>query len=321
MKEGQASITVVVPNYNQRKLLRACLRSLRRQTHPCRVLVVDDGSEDGSASMVEQDFPEFRCLRLSSNVGFAAAANAGMRRVETEFTALLNNDAEADPEWIAAGLRAFQRLPRHGMLASKMIDSRDCSRLDSAGDLYNRRGMPLKRGNGCPASDFEQEAEVLGASGGAAFYRTSMLRRLGYFDESFHMYLEDVDLSLRARLAGYRCRFIPQAVVYHLEAGSDPLRKPGDGPGVYYSPSRVYWITRNRWRLMWTYQPLSNFPWLALGWTKSALFHLLKAGYLGSFLKGTAAGWAALPNDLGKRRRLFRHSRISRSELWKLFRA
>ncbi|HSR53400.1 MAG TPA: glycosyltransferase family 2 protein [Acidobacteriota bacterium] len=321
MNQPAPAITVVIPNYNQRELLRTCLQSLAGQSRPARVLVVDDGSEDGSAQMVARDFPHFECLELERNRGFAAAANQGLRRVETPFSALLNNDAEAHPDWIAAGLEAFQRLPECGLLASKMVDFYDRTRLDAAGDLYNRRGLPLKRGHGRPQKEYQEETEVLGASAGAAFYRTSMLRELGFLDESYYMYLEDVDLSLRARLAGYRCRFIPQAVVYHMEAGSDPRRSRQSGPGVYYSPSRVYWITRNRWRLMWTYQPPSNAPWLLYGWVKSALFHLLKAGYFGSFLKGSAQAAAALPGDLKKRRRLFRHSRIPKSELWKQFRS
>lgn len=319
-------LTVIIPSYNGRDLLRVCLRSLQRQTSACSVLVVDDGSEDGTARMVEDEFAPFQCLRSSRNQGFVRAVNRGLRRCRTEFAALLNNDTEAHPRWAEEGLKAFRDQPRFWFFASRLVQYHDRSRLDGAGDCYGSSGLPFKRGHGRAVGDSEflQDRPVLGASAGAAFYRMALFDEIGLFDEDYSMYLEDVDLSLRSQLAGRPCLYLHKAVVYHMEAASDPgrsrLPQAKGARNVYYSPARVYWITRNRWQLMWTYQPLRHAPWLFFGWSKSALFHLLKAGYFFDFLRGTIAGWRCLPQAWRKRKRLSRTRRIDQSQLCRLLR-
>ena len=316
-------ITVIIPTYNRSDLLRPCLEALRRQTHPCRVLVVDNGSSDSTLSVMADCFPEFGSLRLPSNAGFAKAVNRGIVKVETEFVALLNNDTEADPRWIEAGLAVFEQHPECGIVASKIVNYWQRDRLDSAGDRYLRSGLPLKRGNGEPISAFPRLEPVLGASAGAAFYRRRLFDQVGLFDESYYMYLEDVDLSVRARLTGFSCLYTPDAVVYHMEAASDPDRPDKSGaalPLVFYSDSRVYWITRNRWLLMISYQPLRNLPWLIYGWTRSLLFHLLKEGHWKAFLRGLGSGMAASGHAASKRRLLKQAGRGRREDLWRLMR-
>ena len=232
--------------------------------------------------------------------------------------ALLNNDTEADPNWIERGLEVFDAHPSCGIVASRILNYWQRDRLDSAGDRYLRSGMALKRGNGAPSAAYPNPGSVLGASAGAAFYRRQVFEQAGPFDETFYMYLEDVDLSLRSRLAGFDCIYAPGAVVYHMEAGSDPAR-PAAAPGiVFYSNTRVFWITRNRWLLMLAYQPLRHLPWLAAGWTRSLLFHLLKAGHAGAFLRGLAAGIGASRHGLEKRRILRQAGRDRREDLWRL---
>lgn len=316
-------ITVVIPTWNRRDLLGHCLRSLREQTVPAEILVVDNGSTDGTLAMLADDFPEVSCLPLGRNVGFAAAVNAGLDRVTTRMTALLNNDTEADSAWVERGLEAAERYPEFSFFASRMVDFTNRRTLDSAGDRYGRTGLPTKRGLGEPVDRYPHEEEVFGASAGAAFYRMSLFREIGPFDESYYTYLEDVELNLRARLHGFRCLYLPQAIVYHIEAGSDPGRQ-SQGPirprsGIY-TRDRVYWITRNRWQLMVTYQPLHHFPWLIFGWGRSLLFHLFKAGYTADFLRGLAAGMALTPVAFGKRRRMSRSRTIGRQRLWRQLR-
>ena len=313
-------LTVVIPTWNRKDLLGHCLRSLQAQTVSPEVLVVDNGSTDGTLDMLSTEFPEVRTLAMGTNRGFAVAVNAGLDRVSTHLAALLNNDTEADPAWVEHGLEAAERRPRFSFFASRMIDFSDRDRLDSAGDRYDRSGLPSKRGLGDPLGRYPDEEEVLGASAGAAFYRMNLFREIGPFDEDYFNYLEDVELSLRARRHGFRCLYLPQAVVYHIEAGSDPSRReqgsvrPRSG---IYTRDRVYWITRNRWQLMVTYQRSGNLPWLALGWSRSFLFHLLKAGYAKDFLRGLAAGMARTPDALRKRRRLSRSRTIDTRELWR----
>ncbi len=328
MKSLDPQLTVIIPSWNGKQLLRHCLESLRLQTRPAAVLVVDNGSGDGTEEMLGREFPEVRCFRFPANQGFARAVNQGIRLTDTPFLALLNNDTEADPRWVEAGLRAFQQHREFSFFACRMVNFRHRECLDSAGDCYDRRGMPYKRGWGRPVQDYDRPEPVLGASAGAAFYRRDLFQRVGLFDEDFHTYLEDVEFSLRCQLAGHRCLYLPEAVVYHLEAASDPERadlespgpEPGDPPRVFYSGNRVFWISRNRWLLMCLYQPWRNLPFLAYGWAHSALFHLLRAGFFGAFVRGLFAAWLRSPQALRKRAQLLRDRRISTAELCRLLR-
>ena len=200
------------------------------------------------------------------------------------------------------------------LFASKIVNFHQRNLLDCAGDCYGQAGIPYKRGYGEPVEKFSQTQPVLGASAAAAFYLRRLFEDIGFFDEDFVIYLEDVDLSLRAQLLGHRCLYLPDAIVYHMETASDPntglqtnRRQTADReatdhrPQSQYSYRRVYWITRNRWQLMVTYQPLRHLPWILYGWTRSALFHLFKGGFLGSFLSGLVAGFFSTPGALQNR--------------------
>ena len=316
---AEAEVTVVIPTWNRRDLLEHCLESLEQQTVRPQILVVDNGSTDGTLEMLGSRFAGVQSLPLERNLGFSAAINAGLDRVSTQMVALLNNDTEAEPDWIEQGLAAAERHPEYAFFASRMVDFSDRRRLDSAGDLYGRSGLAAKRGLGEPLDRYPREEEVIGASAGAAFYRMSLFRAIGLFDEGYFAYLEDVELSLRARRFGLRCLYLPQAVVYHIEAASDRGRTASGSPrprsGIY-TPDRVYWITRNRWQLMVTYQPLRHLPYLAVGWARSLAFHLFKAGYSKDFLRGFVAGLLRTSAALQKRRRLHRSRTISTRQLW-----
>ena len=318
-----ADLTVVIPTWNRWRLLRHCLRSLASQTIVPTILVVDNGSDDETPTLLRSEFEDVEYCRLSSNQGFARAVNAGIRETRSRFVALLNNDTEADPRWVEEGLNGLREFPQCSLFASRMINFHQRHLLDSAGDCYSASGLPTKRGLGQPIECYSQAREVTGVSAGAAFYRRSLFDDVGLFDEDFYMYLEDVELSLRSRLFSHRCMYLPGATVYHIEAASDPDRSSDarlGGASVYYSASRVYWITRNRWLLMIMYQPWGHCLHLTCGWARSALFHLFKAGFSRQFMGGLWAGLRATPRALQKRRRMRRQMRITRKDLWKLFR-
>jgi GT2 family glycosyltransferase len=327
MKPGdEPLLTVIIPSWNQRELLDRCLVSLSKQTVPARLVVIDNGSKDSTAAMLRKEYPEVTCVHFEHNRGFASAVNEGIRVSTTPFIALLNNDTEADPRWVETGLLYLQNHPEFSFFASRIVQFSRRDLLDSAGDCYSRTGMPHKRGNGELLHQYQESEPVLGASAGAAFYRRSLFEDIGVFDEDFYMYLEDVDFSLRAQLAGRKCLFLPEAVVYHHEAASDPGRTspakaPTEGanePGVFYSRDRVYWITRNRWLLMIQYQPFRHLPWLLFGWCKSFLFHLLKAGFFIAFLRGLVSGVAGSPVAFRKRLELRRKRKLSNWEICQL---
>jgi len=206
----------VVVNWNRKELLRACLNSLKQQDGvPFEVIVVDNHSSDGSAEMAERDFG-YQVIRNTENRGFCAANNQGIEIARGEFIGLLNNDAEAEPGWLAALWRACTVAPDVGMAASKILVWEDPGVIDKAGHLIFPDGQNRGRGSGAPdRGQFDRQEEVLWPDGCAALYRKAMLEQIGGFDEDFFAYGDDAELGLRARIAGWRCIYTPEAVVRH----------------------------------------------------------------------------------------------------------
>lgn len=215
-------VSVIVVNWNRRELLRASLRSLARQQGVAfEVIVVDNGSSDGSAEMVAEEFAAFggapaRLIRNRENRGFCAANNQGIVLARGEFVALLNNDAEADAHWLEALSRAFQGRADVGMAASKILIYEDPGLIDKAGHLIYLDGQNRGRGMGLPDDGrYDRLEEALWPDGCAAMYRKQMLEHIGGFDEDFFAYGDDAELGLRARIAGWKCLYVPEAVVRH----------------------------------------------------------------------------------------------------------
>ena len=237
-------------NWNRKELLRACLASLTRQTGAeFETIVVDNGSSDGSADLAESEFAA-RVIRNRENRGFCAANNQGIAAAAGDFIALLNNDAEAEPGWLAALHSACSRHPQVGMAASKILVWEDPSRIDKAGHLIFPDGQNRGRGSGArDQGQFDREEEVLWPDGCAAMYRRSMLEQIGGFDEDFFAYGDDAELGLRARIAGWKCIYTPLAVVRHHRGST--LGKQ--------SARRLELIERNRVLLA-----CKLFPWSLL---------------------------------------------------------
>jgi len=250
---GGPRLSVVIPNWNGAEHLPTCLDSLRRQTvDDAEVIVVDNGSSDDSLELLERHYPEVRVLALNENRGFAGACNAGMRTARGPFIVLLNNDTEVDERWLEEVLAAFERHPRAGMVASKMLlfDQRD--RFHTAGDFYRLDGLPGNRGVWQrDEGQYDEEEYVFGACGGSAAYRRAMLEDVGLLDEDFFYSCEDVDLAWRAQLAGWRCVYTPQAVVYHkLSAtGGGTTASFYDGRNAIYLLIKDY--PGDLWRRHW----------------------------------------------------------------------
>ncbi len=233
------AVGVVVPNLNGARFLPTCLDALRRQTlQPAEVVVVDDGSVDGSLDLLARDYPEVKVIAHGTTRGVARAFNDGIRATTSPTVVLLNNDTEAEPDWLAELTRPLDDDAEVAMVASKLLlfDRRDV--LHSAGDFYGRDGMPGNRGVWqTDRGQFDRELDPFGACGGAAAYRRALFDRIGFFDEGMGSYCEDVDLNVRARLAGFRCRFAPGARVYH--------RLSATGGGVtssYFVGRNVLWV-------------------------------------------------------------------------------
>lgn len=297
MSEGPL-VSVVVPNWNGAAHLPTCLDALRAQTYPhIEVMVADNASTDGSPEMLAERYPEVRVLALGENRGFTGACNAGMEAAEGEVVALLNNDTQAEPGWLAAVVDAFERHPEAGLVASKMLlfDQRDT--LHTAGDFYGADGIPGNRGvwqrdNGA----YSHEEYVFSACGGAAAYRRAMLDQIGLLDDDFFFSCEDVDLAWRAQLAGWRCLYTPDAVVYHRLAatGGGPTASFHDGRNTLYVIAKNYPgpLLRKHWREVVGAQA-------RLGWEAAKAW---RGDAARARLRGMLAGLLTLPRMLRKRK-------------------
>lgn len=231
-------ISVLVLNWNGRELLRACLQSLRVQTHrDFEVVVVDNGSTDDSASMVSREFPEARLVALPSNTGFCGGNNRAYAEARGDLVVLLNNDAEVREDFLEKMAAAADLDADFGMFAAdiRMYDRREV--FDSTGLLVYPDGICRSRGwLEKDVGQYDRADEVLAPNGCAAMYRRSMIEDVGLFDEAYFAYLEDLDLGLRGQLRGWRCRYVPDALVYHKKSMTSG----------YHSAFKAFLVERNR---------------------------------------------------------------------------
>jgi GT2 family glycosyltransferase len=232
-------VTVVVVTWQGAHLLPPCLDSLAAQTLDHRLVVVDNASTDGTGDLLAAR-PGIRVVRAPRNLGFAGGVQLGIDAVDTEFVALLNNDAVADPQWLTGLLRAAHEHPRAAAVTSLMLlAGHDREVLNNAGVVLLRDWYGADRGLGAAPGAFSTPDEVFGFSGGAAMLRTSAIREVGGFASEFFLYYEDTELSWRLRDAGWTVRYEPAAVVVHEHSASTDQR----------SRSFAYHNERNR---LWT---------------------------------------------------------------------
>lgn len=221
-------VVVVIPNWNGTDSISDCLASLQSQTQNTEIIVVDNGSVDGSVEIIKSEFPSVKLLEQSKNLGFAGGVNVGIKQAINdgfEYVALFNNDAVADKNWLKNLVECLNNNKSVGIATGKLIDSQK-QNLDSTGDYYTTWGLPYPRGRGEPVGDqYDQTTDIFAASGGASLYRVEMLKQIGLFDEHFFAYYEDVDLSFRAQLAGWKVKYVPAAEAYHqIGASSQKIK-------------------------------------------------------------------------------------------------
>jgi GT2 family glycosyltransferase len=280
-------VALVLPNRDGRRWLPSVLASVAAQTRaPDRFVVVDDGSRDDSVAWLRERGVEV--VARAESGGFAAAVNAGIAATaDCEAVALVNTDVELAPDWLERTTAALEAAPAAGAVACKMVRLDDLGVIDDAGDALRRDGACEQRGRGRRDDGrFDEPGEVWGACAGAALYRRAALDAVGGFDERYGMYLEDVDLALRLRLAGWTCRYEP-VVARHAGAGS------GATVG--------YWVARNTIILVARWFPARWLPYVAYR-QASWLIAAARSGALRDHLRGLAAAVPALPATLRARR-------------------
>jgi GT2 family glycosyltransferase len=308
-----AKIAVVVPNWNGKVDLPACLDSLLKQTQACEIVVVENGSTDGSLELLAESYPTVTVLPQKVNLGFAGGVNAGIRyatQKDCDFVALFNNDAIADADWLRNLVQGMA--DKSTGITTCTLASADGKHLDSTGEEYSVWGLPYPRGRGETINgQYDSQPTIFAASGGASLYRIAMLSEIGLFDEDFFAYYEDVDISFRAQLAGWKVRYVPAAVAYH-DAGTTSSKIKG----------------------FVTYQTMKNLPVLLMknvprkylfrvGWRfllAHTLFFLraLSRGQGWTALKGDAAGTCLLFKNLPVRRKIQKNRQVTDEYIWSM---
>ncbi len=311
-----ARTTVVIPNYNGIKYMENCLASLYQGTVIPEIIVVDNGSSDGSLLMVKEKFPEVKVIEFLENTGFCKAVNAGIRAAVTEYVLLLNNDTVADKDMVKCLEMDLNAHPEAFSAAARMISLHDTGKLDGAGDFYCALGWAFSRGKDQPADSFMHGDRIFSACAGAALYRREVFDRIGFFDENHFAYLEDMDIGYRANIYGYHNRYVPDAKVYH--AGSAVS-------GSRHNEFKVRLSSRNSIYLIYKNMPLLqvviNLPFLLLGYLIKFLFFSLK-GMGRIYLKGIFRGFVLSASAGGRKNKVrfstgnFRNYCWIQGQLW-----
>ncbi len=299
-------VTIVIPNWNTQQWLPGCLDGLQAQTYQnFEIIVVDNGSTDQSVEFIKKQYPDVKLIAFKENRGFAPAVNAGIQHVQTEYIVLLNVDTIPQPDWLKNLIGVIEQSPASvAGVASKMLSMDDPTIIDDAGNEFSWYGSANKRGLRESADNYTVTEEVFSVSGGASLFRRSFFDDVGYFDESFISYLEDVDLGLRGRLLGYQFMYAAEAKIKHRWSGARIPR-----------PQYVYLSTRNRLALLLKNIPgpllIKHLPSLLYG---QIYFFIAYKKPLHS-LKGLAAFFRDLTSLLKKRYMIQKRKSISNQML------
>ncbi|MDO8638447.1 MAG: glycosyltransferase family 2 protein [Candidatus Daviesbacteria bacterium] len=254
------TVSVVIPNWNGKHLLKICLKSLQAQTlKDFEIIVVDNGSIDGSKEYIARYFPKVRVIPLDKNYGFAKAVNDGIKASSASMVALINNDTEVDKNCLKYLYQAARTHPRLGFVAAKMLNYYDRGKIDSAGDYIDVVGHANNIGLGeLDGPKFNRAGEVFLVTGGGGLFKKSVFEKVGYLDGDYFAYFEDVDLCLRAQLVGFKGYFEPKAKIYHIHKATSNMVRP----------LAEYWQFRNMTQTIIKDFPtallLKNFNWLRI---------------------------------------------------------
>jgi len=320
-------ISIVILNWNGKEQLDPCIQSVKSQTYPnIEIILVDNDSTDGSAQYVKTIFPDLRLIMNRENLGYGGGNNRGIEAAKGEYIFILNNDTEIEIECVEALWKCMETDATIGMATPRILLYHRKDTIDAAGLAIYPDGLSIGRGHLEPHTKYSQREEVFSGSGCASLLRGEMLHEIGLFDEDFFAYAEDTDLGWRARLAGWKAYYVPEAVVYHHHS-----KQFGT-----YSSRKAFLVERNR---IWV--ALKNFPlpillmspfYTFLRYFYQGIGVLTGRGASGRFgeescplllipivLKSFLSGLAGLPWVLKKRKEIQHKKRISDDECFRLF--
>jgi GT2 family glycosyltransferase len=306
-------VTAVVLNLDGRELLERMLPTLVDQDPDARLVVLDDGSSDGSPEWVQATYPQIEVVRNPHNLGVARSFNRAVELARgSDYLALLNNDLELEGGYLTTLAAVLDAHPEAASVAGKMRSVRDPAKLDGAGDAFLWSSAATRRGYGeVDTGQYDAPGEVFSACGGAAVYRMAAFDDVGLFDGDFFAYLEDIDWGFRAQLRGWTARYEPGAVVHHV-GGATTNRNP--------ETARFFGMLQRRNQLLLV---IKDYPAraLALHLPKILLHHVgwlvasVRDGVLPGHLDALRQVVTMLPATLRKRRAIQRGRRVGLDRL------
>lgn len=305
-------ISIVIPNFNGVQHLKTCFDSLRKQTYKdYKIVLIDNNSSDDSINFTLTNYSEVEVVKMDYNTGFAKAVNEGIKHSvknkDVQFIFLLNNDTECDENLLTEMVSGFKTNDT-GSVACKMIDYNDRSKIDDAGDFIKAKGSPYARGyQEEDKGQYDKPEYIFGACAGAAMYKAEVFDKAGLFDEDFFAYYEDVDMSFRLQLMGYKCYYNPKAICYH-KRGATTSTKLG---------FQTMLCEKNLIALRVKNYPMSilikSLPFFLLVRVKRYLIFLFRhsPSLFFSAVKGYFKGLLELPKSMRKRPEIQKKKRVS----------
>jgi len=322
-------LSVIILNWNGKHFLKECLDSLMGQTFKdFEAIVVDNGSKDGSVEFIRREYGKFvKLLQNERNLGVAAGNNAGIKYAEGEYIVILNNDTWSKPTWLEELVKGIDSDSQVGMWASKVYSYYKRDQIEAVGELIYRDGLSRARGQyELDKGQYDCVEEIFFPPTCGAMFRKKLFDEIGLFDEDFFAYADDTELAIRARMAGWKCIYIPKAIIYHKNSGSSGQ----------YSPFKAFLVERNRLWITIKYFPLPLL-YLSIFFTAyrflfqayGALTHRGAAGrftdiyspfsLVGILLKAYASGLLSLPRMWSKRKKMLSCRMVSYTEFYRWF--
>jgi len=255
MKRMNALVSIIIPNYNGKKFITPCLSSLNRQSFKdFEVILVDNGSSDGSVDFVKDNFPTVKIVRNHRNLGYAGGWNSGIEISIGKYLVSLNNDIELDTDWLQELVKSVEKNPSVGICTSKVLRYDDREIIDSCGvslDVYGGTWLIGECEKDYGQYDGKEPKEVFSAYGASILVRRQVVDRIGAFDDDFFAYYEETDLCWRARLHGYKVLYVPTSKAYHMGGMTAGRRSAQWEKGYFYFRNKINSLIKNGWNDRW----------------------------------------------------------------------
>jgi GT2 family glycosyltransferase len=310
----QPLVSVIVLNWNGKDHIDECLDTLFKQTYKnYEVIVVDNGSTDGSNDTIKNKFKKAKLIQNKKNAGFCKANNQGIRISKGKYIITLNNDTKIDKDWLKELVEVAETHPEAGMLSCKMLFYDKPDHINSRGLKLYYDAKAVDEGFNVPDSENEEIKEVFGPCGGAAFFTRELINDINqnneFYDEDFFIYSDDLDVSFRARLRGWKCLYVPKARIYHKFQGTTGKIS---NFGLYYGiKNKMFFIIKN-----YPLTSLLKYSPIILGrQLVSFIYYLVKLNP--AAFKSRLAILYKLPKMLRKRYRIQKTKKVSSQEIKK----